>query len=65
MSRLRSVTKLPFAIVAERERVSCCLRSWDQDDKTSVWLPLEVGCRVSRARRQDRETASRKPDAMP
>jgi hypothetical protein len=63
---LLSVTNSPFLIVAASDRSSCCFRSMYQPDITSSWLLMAVGGRrQSRASRQARETASRKPEAMP
>ena len=55
--------KLPFSIVDARERSSCCLRSPYQPAK-SASKSLNEGL-VASLRRQEREMASRKPDAIP
>lgn len=61
-----SDTNFPFAIVAASDLSSCCLRSMYHADNTpSCHLDFWGLVRQRSARRQARETASRKPDAIP
>lgn len=63
LMREGSLQKFPFSMVEARERSSCCLRSAAHPAKSASCL-VNPGLTAT-FRRQERDIASLKPEAMP